>query len=92
MPVEEVKSFADGRVLLGSEAKELGLVDDFGDVYDAARAALALAKVELEPLEVPNLVYANRKKNLLERALESQSLIPTLIQESGVPTMKLLAY
>jgi protease-4 len=92
LPIEKVKSFADGRVLLGSEAKELGLVDDFGDVYDAARAALALAKVELEPLEVPNLVYANRKKNLLERALESQSLIPTLIQESGVPTMKLLAY
>lgn len=92
LPIEKVKSFADGRVLLGSEAKELGLVDDFGDVYDAARAALALAKVELEPLEVPNLVYANRKKNLLERALDSQSLIPTLIQESGVPTMKLLAY
>ena len=91
LPLERVKSFSDGRVLLGSEAKELGLVDDFGDVYDAARAALALAKIELKPDEVPNLVYANKKKGFLERALDSQSLIPSLIEEGSIPTLKYLA-
>lgn len=91
LPVEKVKAFADGRVLLGSEAKQLGLVDDFGDLYDAARAALALAKIELKPTEVPNLFYANRKKNFLERALESQSLLPSLLQDSSVPSIKYMA-
>jgi len=92
LPADKVKAFADGRVLLGSEAKELGLVDEFGDIYDAARAALALAKVELKPTDVPNLVYVSEKKGFIERALESQSLIPAIIQESAVPSIKFLAY
>ena len=91
LPLEKVKSFADGRVLLGSEAKELGLVDDFGDIYDAARAALALAKIELKADEVPNLVYSSKKKNFIERMLDANSILPSLIEESSVPTMKFLA-
>lgn len=91
IPIEKVRTFADGRVLLGSEAKQLGLVDDFGDVYDAARAALALAKVELKPTEVPNLVYANKKKNFIERALDSESLLPSLLQGVSVPSIQYLA-
>jgi protease-4 len=91
IPIEKVRTFSDGRVLLGSEAKQLGLVDDFGDVYDAARAALSLAKVDLKATEVPNLVYANKKKGFIEKALEGESLIPAIIRDASVPTIQYLA-
>lgn len=91
LSVDKVEKFADGRVLLGSEAKDLGLVDGFGDIYDAAREALVLAKVELKADQIPNLVYANKKKNFLERALDSESLIPSLVEWGSVPTLKYLA-
>jgi protease-4 len=91
IPEEKVRSFADGRVLLGSEAKELGLVDDFGDVYDAGRAALKLAKVELKPDEVPNLIFVNQKKGFLQKALEGSASLPSMIEAARIPTMKYLA-
>ena len=91
IPEEKVRSFADGRVLLGSEAKAYGLVDDFGDVYDAGREALKLAKVELKPDQVPNLVFVNEKKGILQRALESASSIPSLVQGASMPTLKYIA-
>ena len=91
LSVDKVEKFADGRVLLGSEAKDLGLVDGFGDIYDAAREALVLAKVELKADQIPNLVYANKKKNYLERALDSETLIPSLVEWGSVPTLKYLA-
>jgi hypothetical protein len=37
-------------------------------------------------------VYVSEKKGFIERALESQSLIPAIIQESAVPSIKFLAY
>lgn len=91
LSVDKVEKFADGRVLLGSEAKDLGLVDGFGDIYDAAREALVLAKVELKADQIPNLVYANKKKNFLERALDSETLIPSLVEWGSVPSLKYLA-
>lgn len=91
IPEEKVRSFADGRVLLGSEAKAYGLVDDYGDVYDAGREALKLAKVELKPDEVPNLVFVNEKKGLLQRALESASSLPSMVQGASVPTLRYIA-
>jgi len=91
IPEERVRSFADGRVLLGSEAKAYGLVDDFGDVYDAGREALKLAKVELKHDEVPNLVFVNEKKGFLQRALDSASSLPALMKGATVPTLQYLA-
>ena len=35
LPVEEVKKFADGRIFTGTQAKELGLVDEVGDEFVA---------------------------------------------------------
>ena len=40
LPVDEVKKFADGRIILGEEAKRLGLVDELGTIYTAASIAL----------------------------------------------------
>ncbi|MCB9653833.1 MAG: signal peptide peptidase SppA [Deltaproteobacteria bacterium] len=43
LPLERVKALADGRVLTGRAAKEAGLVDELGDLYDAARKVVTLA-------------------------------------------------
>lgn len=39
LPVESVRSIADGRVYTGTRAKEMGLVDDLGSLYDAIAIA-----------------------------------------------------
>jgi ClpP class serine protease len=79
-------------VILGSEAKTLGLVDDFGDVYDAGREALKLAKVELKSDEVPNLVFTKSKKGFLSKALDATTSIPSLVNGMRIPTIKYLAF
>lgn len=63
---ERVREFADGRIIPGSTAKELGLVDDYGDLYDAARAVLALAEKPLPEGALPSLVYPGKKLMRLE--------------------------
>jgi protease-4 len=56
MSRSEVKKLADGRIYTGSRAKELGLVDDFGNLYDAIDKAAELGGVQGEP----RVVYMNR--------------------------------
>ena len=46
MPIEKVKTIAEGRVWTGEQAKELGLVDKLGSLSDAVKTAAKLAKVE----------------------------------------------
>jgi protease-4 len=74
-----VREFADGRLIIGHEAKQIGLVDDFGDIYDAAREALRLAGVTLATDELPNLHYANRKKNVLDKLLDASSSVTSAV-------------
>jgi protease-4 len=50
---EEVRKIADGRVLTGAEAKDLRLVDELGNFYDA----VDLAKREAKLTGEPSLVY-----------------------------------
>ena len=76
----KVMQFADGRVLLGSQAKELGLIDGFGDVYDAARAVFELRGEPLKADEAPYLYYPADKYRELKRFLEALSRIPLLMQ------------
>lgn len=93
IPEQKVRQFADGRVIIGHEAKELGLVDGFGDVYDAAREGLTLAGVKLKDDELPTLHYANRKKNFLEKALEASSSLSGLLSPvSPAASIQLKAY
>ncbi len=47
--IEDVKKFADGRIILGSQAKELGLVDEIGGIERAAKLSLELAGIQAEP-------------------------------------------
>ncbi|WP_370571754.1 signal peptide peptidase SppA [Methanomethylovorans sp.] len=56
MSVSEVKDLADGRIYTGKKAKELGLVDELGNFYDAIDIATELADIEGEP----TVVYMNK--------------------------------
>ncbi len=58
MSRNDVKKLADGRVYTGSRAKELGLVDDFGNLYDAIDKAAELGGIQGEP----KVVYMNKAR------------------------------
>jgi len=49
IPVEKVKKIADGRVFTGLKAKDLGLVDEIGDLDYAIKVAAQLGKIKGEP-------------------------------------------
>ncbi|MGQ9496977.1 MAG: signal peptide peptidase SppA [Desulfotomaculales bacterium] len=49
MEESRVRQLADGRVFTGNQAKELGLVDEMGDLQDAVRLAGRLAGIRGEP-------------------------------------------
>ncbi len=48
LPVERVRELAKGRVWTGAQARELGLVDEIGGLYDAVDKAKSLAGVKGE--------------------------------------------
>ncbi len=56
----KVRTFADGRVILGEEALSLGLVDEIGGVARAAKIALEASGSTAEP----ELLYAKRRGGL----------------------------
>ncbi len=49
MSIDEVKTLADGRVYTGQQAKELGLVDELGNLPDVIERAAELGGIEGEP-------------------------------------------
>ncbi len=69
LPEEKVREIADGRIIMGSTALELGLVDELGNFEDALNAAAQLGKIEGEP----ELVYPKKKsKSLMDFLLGSE--------------------
>ncbi len=46
LPIERVRQIAEGRVWAGTSAKEIGLIDGYGNVDDAIAAAAKLAKID----------------------------------------------
>jgi protease-4 len=59
LPEEEVRKIADGRVLTGQQAQELGLIDELGNFHDAVDAAKEKAGLQGEP----RLVYPPDEKS-----------------------------
>lgn len=55
LSVDYVRSIADGRVYTGSDAKDMGLVDELGGLYDAVNVASDLAGLKGKP----EIVYMN---------------------------------
>ena len=74
-----VLAFADGRVLLGSQARDLHLVDEFGDIYDAARAIFDLRGESLKEGETPRLVYPLDRFEKFREVFESASHVSRLL-------------
>ncbi|GAQ94187.1 protease-4 [Thermodesulfovibrio aggregans] len=75
IPIDKVKKIADGRVFTGLKAKELGLVDEIGDLDYAIKVAAQLGKIKGEPQVV------TKKSTLLIELLKSdtESLIKKIL-------------
>lgn len=70
---EDVKKYADGRLILGSEAVELGLADSFGDVYAASRAIYEILEEPLGEREYPELVYQDDEFSEIKKLFKTAS-------------------
>jgi len=57
LAIDDVKKFSDGRVILGGQAVQLGLVDGIGDLREAAKAVFEILGQPLADGEVPELFY-----------------------------------
>jgi protease-4 len=67
IPIEKVKEFADGRIILGETSVKLGLSDAIGTLRDAAREALRLANGDAEgTITDPQMVYPPKKLSFPE--------------------------
>mgnify|MGYP001189148142 CR=1 FL=1 len=62
MNVARVRELATGRVFNGSQAKEVGLVDEMGNFYDAVDLTAKLAGIKGEP----NVVNIEKEKGWLD--------------------------
>ncbi len=69
MPVEEVRKIADGRVFTGRQAKEIGLVDELGNLEDAIMISAKLAGIKGEP----DVVSKKEKISVFDMLRESFS-------------------
>lgn len=86
LSVERVRELADGRVYTGIQAKELGLVDELGNYYDAIQITARMAGIEGEPEIIQygakspwSLLFGSRSKlNLLEELLQRDEVQPQL--------------
>jgi protease IV len=86
IPREEVLKFADGRILTGTQAKELKIVDQFGGVYEAALEVFNLLGSPLKEGEVPELFYPEDKFSKLREFLETFTRIPAILSR-GIKVM-----
>ncbi|MBM3712142.1 MAG: signal peptide peptidase SppA [Actinobacteria bacterium] len=66
LTVEKVEEIANGWVYLGTEAKELGLIDEIGTYKDAEKIAARLGGIKGEP----NIVYG-KKYSIFDAFLQS---------------------
>jgi protease-4 len=89
LPVEKVRELADGRIFSGEQAKNLGLVDELGNLEEAIALAAKMAGIQGEP----EVIYAEKKRfSLFDFLLqESVSKIAEGLRESA-PPMNFLYY
>ncbi|MDI1471738.1 MAG: signal peptide peptidase SppA [Thermodesulfovibrio sp.] len=80
IPIEKVKKIADGRVFTGLKAKEIGLVDEIGDLEYAIKVAAQLGNIKGEPEIIM------KKTTILYELLkgDTESLIKRLLPTSQI--------
>jgi protease-4 len=71
LPVEKVEPYADGRVLSGQQAFEVGLVDKLGGIDVAIDLVKELAKLDAK--QKVNLVYPEPKRRSLMEVLGQEA-------------------
>ncbi len=80
---EEVIKLSDGRIFTGKRAKELGLVDEIGNLNYAIKLAGKLSGIKGEP----HVVSKREKFNLWDLLIGTDS--PKDIMKNGFPTIRL---
>ena len=71
---------ADGRILTGEQAKQLGLVDQIGNLDDAIDATAKLVGIEGKP----DILYPKKKFSIWELLIrETVSAVLETLQEKG---------
>ncbi len=83
IPLDKVKRFADGRIILGSTAKEIKLIDELGSIYDAARAVFDILGTPLAEGEDPTLMYTDDRFSELKQIFESATSVLTRASGEG---------
>jgi protease-4 len=76
----KVTQIADGRILTGEQAKELGLVDQIGNLDDAIDATAKLVGIEGKP----DILYPKKKFSIWELLIrETVSAVLETLKEKG---------
>lgn len=86
----KVREFADGRVIIGADAKSLGLVDDFGSLHDAARAVFDLLGEPLPEGEEAKLIYWRDPFQEFRQMIEAASRLPELLSPRAAVRFEML--
>jgi protease-4 len=75
----KVAQIADGRILTGEQAKQLGLVDELGNLQDAIDVAAKLAGIEGKPV----ILYPKKRLSLLELLVEgmTEAVLKAIIEK-----------
>ena len=81
MTLEEVDAIAQGRVWSGKKAKELGLVDELGNLTDAVVAAATLAKLEQYDTLLIEKEQSSRNK-IMQQLLGQSSTLVSLFSDN----------
>ena len=72
----DVKKFADGRVILGSQALELGLIDEYGGLYEAARGVYEVLGEPLPEGKYPEIIEEEDPFKEFVELLEAVTYFP----------------
>ena len=80
MEREKVMQIADGRILTGEQAKQIGLVDQIGNLQDAIDIVAKMVGIEGKP----NILYPKRRFSLWELLVrEMASTLLDILNEKG---------
>jgi protease-4 len=75
MEVPRVRELADGRILSGQQAMELGLVDRMGNFQDAIDLAAEMGGIQGKP----HVIYPRKRRNITDLLFEK--VIATLVEK-----------
>jgi protease IV len=80
---ERVREIADGRIYSGQQAKEIGLVDEFGGLDEAVRASRRLADIQ-EATVVRYVQTPTLTERLFARLAPQEPEAARIIEEAGL--------